>query len=213
MAHLTDQPVHLDLDLYKIGSLTEGGGGYELKPNRQEEWAWAGNVFSPNEIKTIISIGESEDLDKARTGGRNSDNNRNSFVKFIFPNDVTNWIFERLAAAASEMNEMYFGFDLFAFEQGLQFTRYEAPGQHYDWHVDRGMATGHRKMSLTVQLSDPDDYEGGDLELRFGREPQKAQRDQGMMTIFPSYTLHRVTPVTKGKRYSLVAWISGPPFK
>tara|TARA_Y100000590_G_scaffold269472_1_gene302590 strand:- start:4317 stop:4961 length:645 start_codon:yes stop_codon:yes gene_type:complete len=214
MGRLTDdKPVHLDLDLYKIGSLTEGGGGYPLKANMQEEWVWASNVFSPSEIKTIIAIGESGELDKARTGGRNSDDNRNSFVHFIFPNDVTNWIYERLSAAVNELNDMYFGFDLFSFEQGLQFTRYEAPGQHYDWHIDRGMATGQRKMSLTVQLSDSEDYEGGDLQLRFGKEPIIGRRDLGTMTMFPSYTLHRVTPVTKGTRYSLVGWISGPPFK
>ncbi len=109
MAHLTDKPVHLDLDLYPIHSLSEGGGGYPLKPNRQEEWAWAGNVFSPTEIKTLIALGEAGELDKARTGGRNSDDTRNSYVNFLFPNDVTGWVFERLAAAANEMNEMYFG--------------------------------------------------------------------------------------------------------
>jgi PKHD-type hydroxylase len=98
-------------------------------------------------------------------------------------------------------------------EQGLQFTRYQAPGEHYEWHIDRGMQTGTRKLSLSLQLSDPDDYEGGDLEMWFGGEPTKASRERGMMTFFPSYVMHRVTPVTKGVRYSLVCWISGPPFK
>jgi PKHD-type hydroxylase len=113
-----------------------------------------------------------------------------------------------------EMNERFFGFDLTSFDQGLQLTRYDGTDeQHYDWHVDRGMGTGQRKLAITLQLSDPKDYEGGDLELRFGKDPITVNKDRGMITLFPSYTMRRVTPVTKGTRYSLVAWVSGPPFK
>ncbi len=213
MANLTDEAVHLDLDLLPFKEIDKGGGAYPLQPNRQEEWAWMQNVFSPTELKAIIAIGEAEELDKARTGGKQSQENRDSFVQFLFPNDTTGWIFEKLAGVINEMNDRYWQFDLSSFEQGIQFTRYKAPGQHYEWHTDRGMPTGQRKLSLTVQLSDPDDYEGGDLELRWGKEPLKASREQSMITMFPSWTLHRVTPVTKGTRYSLVAWISGPPFK
>lgn len=112
------------------------------------------------------------------------------------------------------MNDRYFNFDLASFDQGLQLTRYDGEQeQHYDWHVDRGMGTGQRKLSLTLQLSDPNDYEGGDLELRFGKDPVKINKDRGMIALFPSYTMHRVKPVTKGIRYSLVAWVSGPAFK
>lgn len=64
-----------------------------------------------------------------------------------------------------------------------------------------------------MQLSDEDDYVGGDLELMFGDEPQKMIRKRGTILCFPSYVLHRVTPVTEGTRYSLVAWITGPQFK
>jgi|TARA_R110000824_G_scaffold607_1_gene3808 PKHD-type hydroxylase len=213
VARLTDEPVHLDLDLAPLKKIDTGGGAWPLQPNRQEQWAWMQNVFTPPEIKAIIAIGEVNDLDKARTGGNKSSKDRDSFVKFLFPNDATTWIFEKLSGVVTEMNARYWGFDLSGFEQGLQFTRYEAPGQHYDWHIDAGMITGHRKLSLTVQLSDPDDYEGGDLELRWGKDPMKANREQSMITVFPSWTMHRVTPVTRGRRFSLVAWVSGPPFK
>ena len=72
---------------------------------------------------------------------------------------------------------------------------------------------GVRKLSVSLLLSDPDDYDGGDLQFKFGEEEQTAERERGMMTLFLSWSLHRVTPVTRGTRYSLVAWTSGPPFK
>ena len=171
------------------------------------------NVFTPTEIKAIIAIGEANDLDKGRTGGKQPTEIRDSFVQFLYPNDTTTWIFQKLSDIVNEMNARYWGFDLSGFDQGLQFTRYDAPGQYYDWHTDSGMMTGRRKLSLTVQLSDPDDYEGGDLELCWGPEPMQAKREQSMMILFPSWTMHRVTPVTKGTRYNLVGWISGPSFK
>jgi PKHD-type hydroxylase len=210
--HLSES-VHLDVELSPLEDLNKGGGAWPLQANRQENWAWMQDVFTPLEIKAIIALGESTQLDAGWAGGKHSPEMRDSFVRFLFPNETTEWIFQKLSGAINEINEMYFGFDLSSFEQGLQFTRYEAPEQHYDWHCDSGMMTGRRKLSLTVQLSDSDDYEGGDLELRWGAEPMKAKRDLSMMTVFPSWTLHRVTPVTKGTRYSLVAWVAGPPFK
>jgi PKHD-type hydroxylase len=210
--HLSE-PVHLDVELSPLEDLSKGGGAWSLQANPQEEWAWMQDIFTPLEIKAIIALGESNQLDPGWAGGKHSPEMRDSFVQFLFPNGTTEWIFQKLSGAINEINEMYFRFDLSGFEQGLQFTRYEAPGQHYDWHCDSGMKTGRRKLSLTVQLSDPDDYEGGDLELSWGPEPLKAKRDLSMMTVFPSWTLHRVTPVTKGTRYSLVAWVAGPSFK
>jgi len=70
-----------------------------------------------------------------------------------------------------------------------------------------------RKISITVQLSDPDEYEGGDFEFLIGKEIIKLPRKKGCAIVFPSYFLHRVTPVTKGTRKSLVLWGSGQPFR
>ena len=212
MAHLT-KPVHLDVNLPPLREINDGGGAWPLHANYQEEWAWMEDAFTPLELKAIIAIGQAHNLEKGTTGKEQLSKNRDSFIKFLYPNDTTQWIFEKLSGFVNEMNARYFGFDLSGFDQGLQFTRYGAPGQHYGWHTDSGMMTGQRKLSLTVQLSDPDDYEGGDLELCWGPEPMTASREQSMITVFPSWTMHRVTPVTKGTRYSLVAWVSGPPFK
>jgi PKHD-type hydroxylase len=203
----------LSIDLPTLGKADAPGGGWHFKQDFPHEWCWFKDTFTPVELDAIIRIGEQIEMDKGRTGGGSSTKVRDSYVSWFFPNDVTGWVFERMAAMVTTMNEQFFRFELDGFLQGFQFTKYTAPGQHYTWHCDRGGGHGVRKLSISVLLSDPDDYEGGDLELKFGEEEQKAERVRGMATIFPSWSLHRVTPVTKGTRYSLVAWVSGPPFK
>ena len=79
----------------------------------------------------------------------------------------------------------------------------------YDWHTDFAGITPRRKLSISVQLSRPEDYDGGDLELLFTSSPYKAARERGKFIVFPSFCLHRVTPVTRGTRWSLVAWVLG----
>lgn len=203
----------IKLDLPEKPDPTRGGGAWPFQLDTVENWAWRTEIFTPEELDTIIEIGNSTELVKASTYGQQSDKNRNSYVTFLFPNDITNFIFARLAGAIMETNNQFFGFDLTGMEQGLQFTRYTAPGQHYDWHVDKGYMTPSRKLSVSLQLSDPKDYKGGEFEMMFGRKPERIGRQRGMGIFFPSYTLHRVRPVTQGTRYSLVCWVSGPPFK
>lgn len=100
--------------------------------------------------------------------------------------------------------------------------RYES-GDHFAWHADNSstdapLAT--RKLSAVIQLSPPDSYEGGDLELAMyapdvsGTPQTRSQlRARGLMITFPSYMLHRVAPVTSGVRHSIVAWLHGPAFR
>lgn len=214
MARLTD-PINLSVDLPKPADPSRSGGAFTFQMDRVENFAWASTVFTDEELDAIVRIGEALETDKARTGGdmgRPNEQIRKSYASWMFPNEVTTWVFERLAGASLEMNNHYFGFNLTGMEQGLQFTTYEAPGGHYDWHIDRGGQFGCRKLSLSVQLSDPDDYEGGELELWFGGEPHAVEKQRGMVTWFPSWTMHRVKPITKGVRRSLVCWISGPSF-
>jgi PKHD-type hydroxylase len=82
----------------------------------------------------------------------------------------------------------------------------------YGWHQDYG-AKVSRKLSLTVQLTDPSEYEGGNLQIMTTGTPVNARKQRGLIVAFPSYVLHQVTPVTQGSRQSLVAWVSGPAFK
>jgi PKHD-type hydroxylase len=207
------EPLNLSINLPKPARADAPGGGWHFRHDFPHEWCWHKDAFTPIELDAIIRIGEAIEQHKGITGGGDNSAIRDSYVSWLFPNEITGWIFERLQGVVQAMNESFYRFDLDGFFQGLQFTKYTAPGQHYTWHVDRGVTTGVRKLSLSLQLTDPDTYEGGDLELKFGEEAQTASRDRGMICLFPSWSLHRVSPVTKGTRYSLVAWVSGPPFK
>jgi PKHD-type hydroxylase len=124
------------------------------------------------------------------------------------------WIFEKLAVIAREINDKYFGLDLWGIVGGLQYTIYDSTvNGHYDWHIDSLSSDGpQRKLSLVIQLSDSMDYEGGELWVH-GARREVLSKNRGIVHFFPSYTLHRVTPVTSGKRHSLVGWINGPDFR
>ena len=94
----------------------------------------------------------------------------------------------------------------------IQVLRYDGSDKgFYDWHMDQGLrdATALRKLSLTIQLSNASLYEGGGLEMRLGREVDYMPREQGSGVLFPSFILHRVAPVTRGVRYSMVVWFTG----
>ena len=98
----------------------------------------------------------------------------------------------------------------------IQFVEYSAQdGAHYDWHQDvqwYGQTGQDRKLSVTVQLSKTEDYEGGDLEFE-DVQTSADFRSQGTVLVFPSYLRHRVHPVTSGIRYALVAWFFGPRWR
>jgi PKHD-type hydroxylase len=113
-----------------------------------------------------------------------------------------------------QANEARFKFDVSG------FMNYDAPmimeyskGCHYDWHIDVGKAVPNRKLSYTIQLSKPDDYEGGDLEFLGTETNTEAFRQQGTCIIFPSFLAHKVTKVKNGTRYAVVGWVHGPTYK
>jgi PKHD-type hydroxylase len=139
-----------------------------------------------------------------------SESIRKSSAVFIAPSKSTSWVFERLAKATRDINDSVYGFATSQFREGFQFTRYEV-GEYYGPHYDIGPGKlTERKLSLTVQLSAPEDYTGGELIIY----PEfVAPKDQGTMTVFPSFMCHNVNPVKTGVRYSLVSWLAGPPFR
>lgn len=141
---------------------------------------------------------------------------RSSKVSWLNPNGETRWAFDIMAAVAADLNAKFFGFDLQGFYP-LQYTVYfgsRKKGNHYDWHTDEEGPTPRpaRKLSLVLQLSRPLEYEGGELQL-CGQGEHVAQKAEGLIYAFPSYVRHRVTPVTKGVRRTLVAWAVGAPFR
>jgi len=139
---------------------------------------------------------------------------RRSKVVMLGAEQKYNWLYDRIWAAAQECNRQFFCVDLAGVEANIQLARYDASDQgFYDWHTDFAGIRPLRKLSVSIQLSRAEDYEGGDLELKYGTEPQAMDKARGAFIAFPSFLLHRVTPVTQGTRWSLVAWILGPRWR
>lgn len=142
---------------------------------------------------------------------------RKSKIIWIPLNDETQFIYDKIVFLLKDANKNMWNFNITNIIDKLQLSEYEGDNRqeeqgHYDWHMDFGENNSTRKISLTVQLSNENDYENGDLEFMVHRTILKAPREKGSVIIFPSYLTHRVTNVTKGKRKSLVFWIHGPPF-
>jgi PKHD-type hydroxylase len=140
-------------------------------------------------------------------------NIRRSTISWVPINENTAWLYQRLAEVATKINDQYYGYVL----QGLfrlQYTAYvHNEAGFYDWHIDTmGAGTPQRKLSFSMQLSDPMEYEGGELWSHGGIKTVM-NKSRGIIHFFPSNTLHRVTPVTVGTRRSLVGWICGPHFR
>ena len=145
---------------------------------------------------------------------------RRADLRWLPADDDNAWLYDRLDSYVQLANSTVFGFDVVGFEGPLQYTEYR-PGQFFDWHQDIGPGNaGRRKLSVVCVLSHPDEHDGGQLELPGGLlgpapgvEEVLAKPPQGTLVLFPSYQLHRVTPVTRGLRRSLVAWVVGPPLR
>ena len=135
---------------------------------------------------------------------------RRSRVAFLGQEQKNAWLYQRLWAAVEVCNPQCFDVDVSSVEPNVQVARYDsADSGFYDWHYDFGPSRPLRKLSISIQLTSSADYDGGDLELLYGNVPHQLDRTRGAFIIFPSFMLHRVTPVTRGVRWSLVAWILG----
>jgi PKHD-type hydroxylase len=182
-----------------------------------ERWAWM-QTFSKEECNAIIELVNMEKLQKAELGPGIEDENVRITEVFWLRTDKENrekyeWIYRRCTDAVQKMNEQFFNYNL-TYIETMQFTVYDKKGSFYGKHIDAEYSGfGHRKLSFSVQLTEEESYEGGSLWLFNSKDPDVAPKDIGTMTIFPSWTLHEVTPLKKGKRYSLVGWVNGPRFK
>lgn len=125
------------------------------------------------------------------------------------------WVMQRMTRLIATANHD-FGFDLDAFGESPQVARYGAErAGHFDWHSDigAGAMAARRKLTVVVQLSDPATHEGGVLDLWPDSQQRSMPKAQGLAVVFPSFVLHRVTPVTAGTRWSLTLWAHGPAFR
>ena len=172
--------------------------------------------FNSDELDAITAYGEKQAHEKATIEDRGrlevSDNIRVTRTAWIANNPQTSWIYDRLWRIGYHLNQSSYRLDLSGVSEELQYTIYESSEVgHYDWHVDHTTMTPlPRKLSLVLQLSDPADYEGCALEIRAANSVETAPMERGTVIAFPSYVLHRVTPILRGRRQSLVSWISGP---
>jgi PKHD-type hydroxylase len=182
-----------------------------------EPFAWWDNAFTDQELNWLQQKAK-EATQNAQVGAGNAGevnyDIRRSELNWLHKDPECAWVFEKLTHVAASLNADYFGFELTGFGEALQLTNYhEARQGNYVWHQDFGATGISRKLSMVLQLSDPSEYEGGELQLLTRKEPTIIQKQRGLITVFPAWTLHQVTPVIKGTRQTLVAWISGPPFK
>lgn len=178
------------------------------------------DVFTPQELQSVINYCDGLQLKDATVGkGTLAPQYRKSKVNQFKVSKQNEWIFDRLQIAATYINNEFFRFDLIGFDL-IQYTEYRDDNNLYDFHVDCWTGpdapneyTYPRKLSFSLILSDSNEYEGGQFEVMYSKKPEEVQQKKGRLIAFPSYMLHRVNPVTKGTRKSLVFWIIGPKFK
>ena len=180
-----------------------------------EPFAWWNNAFTKEQLDWLQQKAREATLEAKVGVGSGMENSdiRRSELNWMPKNENTSWVFETLAHAVSSLNAEYFNFNLTGLFEKIQLTNYNGDKQgHYTWHQDFGSPGISRKLSVVVQLSNPEEYEGGELQLFNSKNPINIKKQRGLVVVFPSWTLHRVTPVTKGTRQTLVTWVSGPAF-
>lgn len=180
------------------------------------DYVWLTNYFTPEEVQKIRAIWDDAKAiaSKVNKSGSEIDREdlRRSQIMFI-DGAEHEWIYTKLAAACLQINTNRFKFDLTGFQTALQLANY-GPDDFFEWHMDYGAGDiSNRKLSITVQLSDESEYEGGDLQFMINHNSVSAPKTLGTAIVFPSYAQHRVLPVTKGNRLSIVGWIGGPPYR
>ena len=182
------------------------------------------DFFTAADIDRIIQECQSSELESSTASHNpNIDNEvRVSNVNFHNRNHQNSWIFDQINFGIEDMNSKFFHFDLYGYDY-FQYSEYHGDKSgKYNFHMD--IFTNEesyaspltRKLSLVLLLSEPGvDFEGGEFQMNVGSEDklETLQMKKGTLIAFPSFMIHRVTPVTKGIRRSIVNWVEGPKFK
>ena len=176
-------------------------------------------IFSPKQCQMIIEAGRSQPRQDAsvgqaeKKGGIVDTNTRTSHISWI-PFKNMPEMYKDIETIMKKTNGNHFGFDGMQITEQAQYTEYPSGG-FYDWHMDSDVNFAHeptvRKISMTCLLSHESEFEGGELQIE--KEKNKVKLVQGQAIFFASFLLHRVAPVTRGVRKSLVMWFGGPPLK
>lgn len=182
---------------------------------------WEG-FLTNEEINKILARPEWLNVGEACVGGSSNKleikkDIRTTDIGWLNLNQDIAWLWEKITNVIADVNCQFFKFDLTGCYEPIQLGIYkESDKGHYDWHTDTSPTDIHvpRKLSMSLLLSDPTEFEGGELQVKTcNDEVQTLKMIKGRAWFFPSYMLHRVTPVTKGIRRSLVLWVGGPEFK
>ena len=178
-----------------------------------------GPIFTPQQCQMVINKGMSLKKETASVGMGNPDGigvdpeKRITTISWIPFKDMPE-MYRDIERTMLQANNNHFGFEGMRLTEVAQFTHY-LTGGFYEWHMDNDIAGKHqppvRKISMTLLLSDPSTFEGGELE--FMSKGKTAKLKQGQAIFFASWLQHRVKPVTRGERKSLVMWFGGPSFK
>jgi len=175
-------------------------------------------MFTPEQCRLIIQAGHKEKPEQAKVGGgkggKQDTKKRVTTISWI-PFNKMPQMYKVIENQLSIVNLNHMMFDNVRLTEPAQFTEYPKGG-FYDWHMDLnafGQTGQHpiRKISMTCLLSDPSEFKGGDLA--FDDNKSKITLQQGQAVFFASFMKHRVEPVKKGIRRSLVMWFGGTPFK
>tara|TARA_R110000765_G_scaffold400515_1_gene495566 strand:- start:52 stop:639 length:588 start_codon:yes stop_codon:yes gene_type:complete len=184
---------------------------WNFKLDQVHLYSFWNNAFSKEECQTIINIAKDKGLIKGTTMEKSDA--RDSKISWLYPVDEMQFVFRRVTDIVLNLNKKYFQFDLFGLNEGFQFANYKAPSGKYGKHVDRAINSSVRKLSISIQLTNPKKYKGGELYLYDDDKGTLMDKEQGTLIMFPSYILHEVKPVTEGERNSLVSWVTGKQFK
>ena len=174
-------------------------------------------LFTPEQCKLIIEAGRTQPKQDGQVGGGSGGTvdtkTRTSHISWIPFNKMPE-MYKRIEQIMIATNSNHFGFDGMRLTEPAQYTEYPEGG-FYDWHIDSDLNCQHeppvRKISMTCLLSNESEFEGGGLELM--SEGKIARPKQGHAIFFASFVRHRVVPVTRGNRKSLVMWFGGTPLK
>ena len=196
---------------------------YENKIITEPKWkSWiiqtTTPLFTPDQCRQIIECGRRQPPQKAQVGmgkpGGGTDTSKRVTTISWIPFKEMSHMYEDLYKFIQKANENHFGFGDIRITENAQFTEYPEGG-FYDWHMDCDTIMAHeppvRKISMTLLLNDPSEFEGGHLEL--GGPGKFGDLKQGHAICFASFINHRVQPVKRGLRQSLVVWFGGKPFR